>query len=66
MSFLCADLLFYTFQIVGVDEADIKLKKISFVSPIAKSLMGHRINEKVNFVLGSENRELLILDIQYS
>ena len=35
----------YTYQIVGEDEADIKLGKISWVSPIAKALIGLKVND---------------------
>ena len=36
-----------TFQIVGVDEADISKGKVSFVSPIARVLMNKRVGDKV-------------------
>ena len=35
----------YTYQIVGEDEADIKLGKISWVSPIAKALIGLKVGD---------------------
>lgn len=54
-----------TFQIVGVDEADLKLKKIAFVAPIAMAITGHKIGDTVDFQLGNENRKLEILDIMY-
>ncbi|SDB37060.1 transcription elongation factor GreB [Flavobacteriaceae bacterium MAR_2010_188] len=53
------------FQIVGVDEADIKLGKIAFVAPIATAIIGKKIGEKINFVLGNETRILEILEISY-
>ena len=34
-----------TFQIVGVDEADISRGKISFISPVARSLINKKIGE---------------------
>lgn len=34
------------YQIVGVDEADVSQGKISFVSPLAKLLMGKEVGEK--------------------
>ncbi|MCG2419578.1 GreA/GreB family elongation factor [Aequorivita sp. F47161] len=54
-----------TFQIVGVDEADIAERKIAFVAPIAVALTGHKIGEIVPFKLGAETRALEIVNIQY-
>ena len=53
------------FKIVGVDEADIKRKKIAFVAPIAKAITGKKVGEEVNFRLGDELRKLKILKISY-
>jgi len=53
------------FQIVGVDEADIKKKKIAFVAPIARAITGKKVGDEVDFKLGEEIRKLEILDISY-
>lgn len=53
------------FQIVGVDEADIKKSKIAFVAPIAKAVTGKKVGEEVNFKLGDEVRKLKVLEIGY-
>lgn len=53
------------FQIVGVDEADIKKKKIAFVAPIAKAITGKKRGEVVAFKLGAETKNLKILEIDY-
>lgn len=53
------------FQIVGVDEADVKLHKISFTAPIAKALIGKKVGEEANFKLGSNIQKLNILAISY-
>lgn len=53
------------FQIVGVDEADIKLKKIAFVAPLARVVTGKRVGETIDFKLGSDMRKLKILKIDY-
>jgi len=37
----------YQFSIVGEDEADIAKNKVSWVSPLANALIGHRIGESV-------------------
>lgn len=52
-----------TFQIVGVDEANIKSGKIAFTSPIAKSITGKKVNEKVILNLGKTSRELVVVKI---
>ena len=54
-----------TFQIVGVDEADIAKRKIGFVAPIAVALTGHKVGEVVKFKLGGEIRQIEILKISY-
>ncbi len=54
------------FQIVGVDEADVKQQKIAFTAPIAKALNGKKVGEEVAFKLGNENRKIEILEISYS
>lgn len=54
-----------TFQIVGVDEADIKKKKIAFTAPIARALIGKRVNETAEFKRGSNVQNLKIISIAY-
>ncbi|MBZ9629880.1 GreA/GreB family elongation factor [Salegentibacter sp. LM13S] len=53
------------FQIVGVDEADVKKQKIAFVAPIAKAVTGKKVGDKIDFKLGEETRKLEILKIAY-
>lgn len=53
------------FQIVGVDEADIKQKKIAFVAPIARVVTGKKIGETADFKRGDQTQNLEILDIEY-
>lgn len=53
------------FQIVGVDEANVKKQKIAFVAPIAKAVTGKKIGDTVDFKLGEETRKLEILKITY-
>ena len=36
-----------TYQIVGEDEADIKLNKISYSSPIGRALIGKQLDDAV-------------------
>ncbi len=53
------------FQIVGVDEADVKQQKIAFVAPIARVITGKKVKEQVDFHLGNDLRKLEILNISY-
>ena len=53
------------FQIVGVDEANIKKQKIAFVAPIARAVTGKKVGETVDFKLGDETRKLEVLEIKY-
>ncbi len=53
------------FQIVGVDEADIKKKKVAFVAPIARALTGKKVGELLDFKLGNELRKFKVLKIDY-
>ena len=54
-----------TFQIVGVDEADISKGKISFTSPIAKVLINKKIGDKAILKRGQEDLVFEIIDIAY-
>jgi transcription elongation factor GreB len=54
-----------TFQIVGVDEADISKGKISHVSPLAKVLINKKIGDKAILKLPKEDRIFEIIDIVY-
>lgn len=49
-----------TYRIVGEDEADPKAGSISFVSPVAKSLMGKAVGD----VVGAGPQELEIMSIE--
>lgn len=53
------------FQIVGVDEADIKQKKIAFTAPIARVLIGRKVNEVVDFKHDGRTQQLKVLKIAY-
>lgn len=53
------------FQIVGVDEANVKKQKIAFVAPIARAVTGKRKGEIAEFKMGNEIRHLEVLDISY-
>ena len=54
-----------TYQIVGEDEADIKLGKISVNSPIARSLIGKSAGDIAEVQAPGGVREYEILDVRY-
>jgi transcription elongation GreA/GreB family factor len=53
------------YKIVGEEEADIKLGKISCTSPVGKALIGHRIDDTVKAKVPSGVREYEIVEIKY-
>ena len=54
-----------TYQIVGDDEADIKLGKISIGSPIARALIGKSAGDVAEVQAPGGVREYEILDVKY-
>jgi len=54
-----------TYQIVGEDEADIKEKKVSITSPIARALIGKYAGDVVGVQAPSGVREYEVLDVLY-
>ncbi|MBC8017805.1 MAG: transcription elongation factor GreA, partial [Verrucomicrobia bacterium] len=49
------------YKIVGEDEADIKLGKISCTSPVGKALIGHKLDDSVKASVPSGIREYEII-----
>lgn len=54
-----------TYQIVGHDEADLKARRISFESPVAKGLIGKSIGDEVGVKTPNGVREYEILKVVY-
>jgi transcription elongation factor GreA len=54
-----------TYQIVGDDEADIAVSKISISSPIARALIGKEEGDVVGVHAPGGNREVEILAVRY-
>jgi len=54
-----------TYQIVGEDEADIKVSRISFGSPIARALMGKQPGDSVEVVTPGGKRNYEIIAVRY-
>jgi transcription elongation factor GreB len=56
----------YSYQIVGEDEADIKLHKVSWTSPLAKALIGQKLGDYVMWARPAGNLGLEITAIQFT
>jgi transcription elongation factor GreA len=54
-----------TYQIVGEDEADLKVQKVSITSPIARALIGKYAGDVVEVNAPSGIREYEVLDVRY-
>jgi len=54
-----------TYQIVGDDEADIKQRKISISSPIARALIGKYSGDIAEVLAPGGIREYEVVDVQY-
>jgi len=55
----------FEYQIVGDDESDLKLNKISVSSPIARALIGKYEGDVADFIVPSGKREVEILKVLY-
>jgi transcription elongation factor GreB len=55
----------HSYQIVGEDEADIKLHKVSWASPLAKALIGQKVGDSVVWARPAGNAILEIIAIHY-
>ncbi len=55
----------HTFTIVGEDEADIAANKVSWVSPLARALIGHSLGETVLWKRPAGDLQLEITRIEY-
>ncbi len=54
-----------TYQIVGMDEADVKEKKVSVTSPIARALIGKSAGDVVSVEAPAGIREYEVLKVRY-
>jgi transcription elongation factor GreA len=54
-----------TYRIVGEDESDIKLGKISYTSPIARALIGKSEGDEIIFQAPGGEKEYEILQVTY-
>lgn len=54
-----------TFQIVGPEEANLDLGRISVASPLAKGLLGHEAGDEVKVMMPAGPRVYEVLEIKY-
>ena len=54
-----------SFQIVGPEEADIKLGRISVASPLARGLLGREVGDEVTLQMPAGPRSYEILEITF-
>lgn len=54
-----------TYSIVGSDESDVSQGRISWLSPLASSLLRHRVGDVVTFSSPKGEQEIEIIDLDY-
>ena len=54
-----------SYLICGVDEAEPAIGRVSWISPIAKTLIGHEVGDEVILRLPKSEQTLEIVDIEY-
>ena len=54
-----------SFKIVGEDEADAKLEKISFLSPLARTLIGKYPGDDIKVEIPSGSKRYKIISVEY-
>lgn len=55
----------FNYQIVGVDEADVKKGMISILSPLARALIGKKVGDTVTVQSPKGDKEFEILSFEY-
>ncbi|KHD89651.1 MAG: transcription elongation factor GreA [Bdellovibrio sp. ArHS] len=55
----------FTYQIVGVDESDVKAGLISILSPLARALIGKRVGDTVTVQSPKGDKEFEVLKFHY-
>lgn len=54
------------FQIVGVDEADVRSGRISITAPLARALIGKGVGDEVEVITPGGQKSYEITDLKYS
>ena len=54
-----------TYRIVGAEEADVSNGSISVTSPVARAIMGKRVDDEVTVKVPKGTRQFEVLEIRY-
>ena len=54
-----------TYQLVGTEETDLKLGRISIESPIGRALLGREVDDEVNFNVPRGRRTVVVTEVEY-
>jgi len=54
-----------TYQLVGSEETDLKIGRISIESPIGRALLGREVDDEVNFNVPRGRRTVLVTEVEY-
>ena len=54
-----------TYQIVGIDEADLREKKISYASPLGRAIIGKEEGDEIAFKAPGGTRNYEVVEIQF-
>lgn len=65
VTYIRADGLEVTVQLVGLDEADLDQGKINWLSPVAKALMKQRVGDTPELVFAGRREVIEIISIRY-
>jgi transcription elongation factor greB len=52
-------------SIVGVDEVEVKAGRISWISPLARALIGHKAGDTVTLNTPGKEEEITVLSVEY-
>lgn len=55
----------HRYRIVGADEIDPSLHKISVDSPLARQLLGKRLDDDISLHMGDSSRRYTIVEVEY-
>jgi transcription elongation factor GreA len=54
-----------TYQLVGSEETDLSLGRISIESPIGRALLGREVDDEVNFNVPRGRRTVVVTEVEY-
>ena len=54
-----------TFHIIGIDEADSSKGEVSWISPIARTLLKARVGDELKLVMPDRVGHIEVLDVSY-